>query len=541
MLKTSCQRFWQFDRSDTLRGDENLSSDWFLSGSLLTVDDWSRSNQWQCALRQKPSAGGQICFQIHPSHRRQRDSNWRHKSSVKLNQLAELARMRLCGLAATTLAAATAVSAQPFVQTTKDSNGVWWFTHNSNKFFLMGINHVNQGGQDDGVGNREAPQCKAATGSALCGDTLNFCPVLGFAPYFNTTTAKYGSPEAWATASVARIKGWGMNSIGGWSAKVAEEAAGNQSLYYAHLLDIGTTWLNHDGFDHDVFSEAFVAQAKQIVADAVVPRREDPWLVGWQLDNEPNWDALGLHPYLELGPGAAGTQAAIAMLRSEYGTVTELSRAWGVIVSSWDDVPNAANSSAINATAFGEDSDRFLALAATQYFNITTTLIRQADPNHLILGVRNSNIPTPIILPTGRFVDVIDQHCYADDAPLEKLELLHNLTGRPVYVSEFSFTAIDSNLPNTRGARADHPLTTQSDRGAGFLRYTDELAAVPYALGWHWWQYNDECSTGRWPDGEDSNYGAVSLADDEYTQLTDSFKIGTARQEAAHAVSGIRV
>ncbi len=30
----------------------------------------------------------------------------------------------------------------------------------------------------------------------------------------------------------------------------------------------------------------------------------------------------------------------------------------------------------------------------------------------------------------------------------------------------------------------------------------------------------DEPSTGRWPDGEDSNYGLVSLADDAYTILS---------------------
>jgi agarase len=436
------------------------------------------------------------------------------------------------------LVAVAAASAQSFVEITKDASGVFWFTHNSNKFFLMGINHVNQGGQDDGVGNREAPQCKAATKSQLCGDSLNFCPVLAFAPYFNSTMAKYGSTEAWAAASISRVKSWGMNSIGGWSAQVAEEEAGRQSMYYAHLLDIGTTWLNHNGFDHDVFSQGFLTQAQQVVADAVVPRKNDPWLVGWQLDNEPKWDSLGLGPYLDRGLSAPGAQVAIAMLREEYGTVAALSKAWGVIVTSWDDVLNAANSSAINATAFGLDSDRFMAIAATQYFNTTTTLIRQADPNHLILGVRNAKIPTAIIEPTGRFVDVIDQHSYADDAPLAGLELLHNLTGKPVYVSEFSFTAIDSNLPNTIGARANMPYATQTDRGAGFLRYTDELAAVPYALGWHWWQYNDECSTGRWPDGEDSNYGAVSLADDEYTPLTDAFKIGTARQVAAHAASG---
>ena len=39
-------------------------------------------------------------------------------------------------------------------------------------------------------------------------------------------------------------------------------------------------------------------------------------------------------------------------------------------------------------------------------------------------------------------------------------------------------------------------------------------------VGYGWWNFVDEPSTGRWPDGENSNYGLRTLADDPYTILT---------------------
>jgi len=113
-----------------------------------------------------------------------------------------------------------------------------------------------------------------------------------------------------------------------------------------------------------------------------------------------------------------------------------------------------------------------------------------------------------ILAQVAKYFDVVDIHDYGDMPNLSYLDQVHQATGLPVYMGEFSFTASDSQLPNTVGARANEPYTTQSERAAAFLRYTLSLISRPYVIGYHWWQFVDEPATGRWPDGEDSNYGA---------------------------------
>ena len=68
---------------------------------------------------------------------------------------------------------------------------------------------------------------------------------------------------------------------------------------------------------------------------------------------------------------------------------------------------------------------------------------------------------------------------------------------KPLLLGEFSFTAWDSNLPNSRGARSctwkakQHPncsyvRTTQNERSDGFTKFVTMLASAPFVVGYHW-------------------------------------------------------
>ena len=111
-----------------------------------------------------------------------------------------------------------------FVKVIKDENNIWWMEHSGVKFLTMGINHVNNGGFDDGVGGRESSICHQQTNNSLCGDTLSFCGALGYSPYFNYTQEIYKNQSsnfnnnatlAWANTTITRIKSWNMNTISG--------------------------------------------------------------------------------------------------------------------------------------------------------------------------------------------------------------------------------------------------------------------------------------------------------------------------------------
>eukprot|EP01121_Diplochlamys_sp_Union-15-3_P002159 TRINITY_DN11881_c0_g1_i1.p1 TRINITY_DN11881_c0_g1~~TRINITY_DN11881_c0_g1_i1.p1 ORF type:complete len:447 (-),score=80.03 TRINITY_DN11881_c0_g1_i1:101-1441(-) len=418
----------------------------------------------------------------------------------------------------------------PYVSITKDDKGVWWFTQNGNNFISIGVNHVNNGGPDDGVGGRESADCNYP----LCGDTLSFAPKLGFAPYFNSTMARWGSQENWAQNVVSRISSWNFNSIGGWSATIVEQAL-KPGQYYAHLLDMATTWQKHMTLP-DMFTQEILAQVDSIAKKECAPRANDTRLLGWQTDNELDWGSPFLMIYLQYPSSAPGLTRAIQFLQQKYPTIADLNKSWNINATSFNDVPRHLNDKSLNQNNFNNDQTDFLFVVASQYFKITTEAIKRYDPNHLILGARFAWLPDNVVRALIPYVDVIDQHGY-DDYPPGNLEHLHQLSGKPIIVGEFSFTAIDSNLPNTRGARAGNPYATQNERANGFTRYVTALLKYPFALGYHWWQYADEPSSGRWPDGEDSNYGVVAIDDDPYQVLTTEMTKFNAQAQDLHRMS----
>jgi hypothetical protein len=54
-------------------------------------------------------------------------------------------------------------------------------------------------------------------------------------------------------------------------------------------------------------------------------------------------------------------------------------------------------------------------------------------------------------------------------------------------------------------------VATQTLRGEGYYDYTTTLAAMPFMVGFHWFEYTDQPAEGRFPDGENSNYGVVTI------------------------------
>ena len=257
-----------------------------------------------------------------------------------------------------------------FVHIVRDAAGVYWFEQNGVRFLSRVVNHVNNGGPDDGVGGRESAVCVAATNNSLCGDSLNFGGALGFAPYWNVINAKYNaSVAAWADAAVARIAALGFNGLSGWSAAAAEAAAARAGMASFHLLDMGVTWPDawSKGLDFDVWSSNFSAQVDSIAAAVVPARALDESLLGWQTDNECNYERLGLVTYLVEYASSEGGAACVAWLQARFGTLDALNAAFNSSARAWvgaDGVgAHLQRDEGLNATAVNDVSDDFIANA----------------------------------------------------------------------------------------------------------------------------------------------------------------------------------
>ena len=219
-----------------------------------------------------------------------------------------------------------------------------------------------------------------------------------------------------ANSTTERLRSWGFNSLGGWSATVAERAGAARGLYYAHLLDMGTTWLRHNGLDHDPWSAAFAQQCAAVAAAQVAPRATDEHLLGWQLDNELAWPQLGLAHFL--GVSSEGQAQAVGYLRKEYHTIGALNAAWGCKAASFAALGKALTPAVQASKAFQADNNEWLGVVAAQYFDVATAAVKKHDPHHLILGMRGGvfcsddhcSAQLPIIRATAKYVDVFDYH-----------------------------------------------------------------------------------------------------------------------------------
>jgi hypothetical protein len=355
--------------------------------------------------------------------------------------------------------------------------------------------------------------------------------------YADAVAEIHGSDEAWGQASTERLRSWGFNTAGSWSRDDLLDLPATINLRLS-----GGDW--ETGALADWFSADWEAHVAAQVEAEVVPRVLDEQVLGWFLDNEIKWgrDWRGTHTllqeYLRLGPEDEGKSVAVDLLLERLGTVEQVNAALGTDLADrqamlertdWEELDPGA------AEAEGELTLAFLELAAERYFSFTTTAIRQVDAEHLILGNREVSVMVPEVVweVAGRHVDVLSANNYvfvdgiAEAAlnisggldPAGFLEAQHELTGKPILVTEFGFRAADAGLPNSWPPI--YPvLDDQSARADAFEDYVREAQAAPWIVGAHWFAWVDQPVDGRF-DGEDNNWGLVTEGDEPYVVLTE--------------------
>jgi len=83
----------------------------------------------------------------------------------------------------------------------------------------------------------------------------------------------------------------------------------------------------------------------------------------------------------------------------------------------------------------------------------------------------------------------------------------------PIIIGEFHFGALDRGLFHHGLKRA----ADQQDRADKYAEYVRGAIRNPYIVGTHWFQYQDQATTGR-GDGENYQIGFVDIADTPYPE-----------------------
>lgn len=298
----------------------------------------------------------------------------------------------------------------------------------------------------------------------------------------------------WVDLTVRRMQAWGINTIANWSTKLVTDT---QRMPYVLPITGWETKQTYLKFP-DVYSPEFLQNSESVAAKEPGIRKNDPFLLGYFIGNEPIW------PRRELD--------IINLILS--GPDTSIRRELQKFLAQGD-TP--------------ERRKEFFYRAYEKYLQVVTSAIRKYDPNHLILGFRFAGYAPDEMVKAGRFFDVFTLNKYEYSLKKQEMQKYANLSGRPLLIGEFHF-----GTPGRGMSAGLKQVRDQKQRGVAYRYYVENAAAIPEVIGTHWFQWVDEPSTGRF-DGENYNIGLVDVTDRPYPELINAMKETHRKLYAIHA------
>jgi len=308
-----------------------------------------------------------------------------------------------------------------------------------------------------------------------------------------------------------RLRSWGLNTIANWSFSgiyLQKKTPYTATFWYSspNLKD------NKMKFP-DVFNPEFAKVIDQRVKEWLKDTHDDPWCIGYFVDNEMEWggdDALGRNTLLSPAKQAA-KQKLMSFLQERYPDIAALNGAWGTTFADWDEFA-ADTKSKPNTDKAAKDLVDFTGLTADTYFRTIKETIKKYAPNRLYLGCRCVGGSSNIIEAAVKYCDVVSYNRYC--ASVRDITL-PDKRDAPVIIGEFHFGGLDRGLFWGGLFSAE----TQSDRAAKYKAYVESALDNPQIVGVHWFQYSDEATTGR-DDGENAQCGFIDICDTPYAETT---------------------
>lgn len=411
-------------------------------------------------------------------------------------------------------------------------NNKWWFVSPEGKLFLsFGMGAVGTHHETVTQGREYMFQQLPSGGDPLTAFyDRNDAGLQTYSFYPANLFRKWGN--AWVNTAKARqidrMKSWGFNTLGGWC---DIQLWRTPRVPYTVEVDLSGTFktLTVDPARKrfpDPFDPAFRTAVVASIATQPLNAINDPWCLGWFIDNEPT--IMGAPSSEESGRYGIA-YAAMKMdltspakvqlmnkLKNRYGTIATLNTAWGTSFASWSvleaPITLAEPSNAARKTDFAE----FCLQTVREYFRVMKESLRAVDANVLYLGCRFFRYSTEALQAAGSYCNVVSFNVYAPQLATSWNDLAW--VNKPFLVSEFHFGATDAGM--------FHPglcqVPDQASRGTAYTNYVRSMADSPLFVGCHWFQYMDEPVTGRETDGENYNIGFVSVGDVPYAPLVQA-------------------
>jgi hypothetical protein len=290
--------------------------------------------------------------------------------------------------------------------------------------------------------------------------------------------------SSWVDFTLRRMDAWGLNTIANWADPRLGDA--KRKPYIVMLRGWGIDNTSYLGLP-DVYAEEFAKRVDSAAAEQCGPRKDDPWLLGYFIANEPPW------------PGREAEIVA-AILAGRANPI----QAEGKKFLADGDTPAKRR--------------EFVERSVERLIETISTAMHKADPNHLNLGLRFGSKPSESMLRASRNFDVFSMNSYGYEVNKAQVDAAYRITEKPVMIGEFHF-----GTPGRGMAAGLLQSKNQEERGVAYRYYVENAAAHPAIVGLHWFEWIDEPNTGR-NDGENYNIGMVDVTDRPYQELVDAMK-----------------
>ena len=327
---------------------------------------------------------------------------------------------------------------------------------------------------------------------------------------------KYGPDWArqCAERTHARMRAWGLNTLAAWSDVAIREM--RRTPYTAKFntrgpaIEGSTGWW---GKLRDPFAPEFEENVRKSAAEAAARSGDDPWCIGWFVDNELSWgkDDREIGRAVLRSPATQpAKRAARDILAAKYGDAAALDDAWGTAYGSWEGFL-AATDAVPDESLCGDDLAAIHRAVVAKYFRTVRDAVKTAAPNRLYLGCRIAWGRDVIYEECARYADVVSVNAYGYP-PMR--DLPPTAIDKPLLSGEFHFGALDRGMFHT-GLVATRDQKARAD---AYRAYVGACLDHPRYVGTHWFQWMDQPLAGR-GDGENYEVGFVTVTDAPYPEL----------------------
>ncbi|HQK92669.1 MAG TPA: beta-galactosidase [Armatimonadota bacterium] len=349
--------------------------------------------------------------------------------------------------------------------------------------------------------------------------------------YSRLVANRYVDERSWQEVTVDRLCQWGFNSSSGSPADEPWARRGRPYFAGWNLTWAGPRLQDADGrpiLFPDVFDPDWQRGAEGRVRETTERYKDDPLLIGYWTDNE-----IQMHDPMSPSLGIMGSfwspgcrKELSRWLSERYGgDIEALNRRWSsrehtYAYGSFEDLPADKPQIRGAGDPVAPDLRDFVRHIIGTYAETYVRLWKKHDPRHLVCSNRFAGQFNLDFADLLKPFDIIACNSYPRDhwgqtefdrGQLQWLRRMHQITGRPVLISEWGTQARDSRLCNNRGR-----LDTQAQRGECYERVMHQLWDEDYIVGAHWFCWADST------DGERANWGLVDAFDRPYLELTSS-------------------